>query len=508
MSREQTSHPTTSETIISVSKLKDTRCGTVRGHVIGTISKTILSDSSGKIEVVLFGEVLLRPGAVYEVRVGEMVLGDCVPVRSPDQIRLISDRPEPSNGRLSNGRPEPGNGRLSNGRPEPSNGGEDYVSVFTKHPTERHFLQSVVFYVMEKSNRIKKSRFFVSTLFVHQQTAHTEMISEVYIHNLKAEWYLYLIPGKFYLMTFENCFNFDWESENIILDLDDNAFPDYSIRHIPENSDTFPMCRSHKIIDHERYGKDIKKLITFAEMRALKNKVHFVNVEVEVLGTSSFEKSGFISFVDSDKNMENIAFTPCLRVLPRFLIPGSKVILYRLFMKSVTNATGTRHFLSVTHMTQVSLVSLPCSTLSTSQISTLNTARTLQNTGILNIIVSIDCILSLSVNTFNNIHCRVSVRDVSDTATLHIRDNTVFVRELFGITREEEGLLGNVRNLDHGKVDGSEGGRILPIFSRLLQSGRRFNIKGNVRLDSVQYLVRRNMAKFQNVHEFTSFRTR
>ena len=444
--------------IISVSRLKELRCGRVRGHVIGTVSKTILSDSTGKIEVVLFGEILLKPGAVYEVRVEEMVLGDCVPVRSPDQIRLISDRPEPSNGRLSNGRPEPSNGR------------ENYVSVFTKHPTEQYFLRTVVFYVMEKSNKIKKGKFFVSTLFVHQQTAHTEMISEVYIHNLKAEWYLYLIPGKFYLMTFENCFNFDWRSDNnMILDLDDKAFPEFSIRHILESSDTFPMCRSHKIIDHERYGKNIKKLITFAEMRALKNKVHFVNVEVEVLGTSSFEKSGFISFVDSENNMENIAFTPCLRVLPRFLIPGSKVLLYRLFMKSVTNPNGTRHFLSVTHMTQVSLMSLPCSTPSLSHISPLTSARTLRNTGVLDIIVSIDCILSLSVNTFNNIHCRVSVRDASDTATLHIRDNTGLVRELFGLTREEERLLGSVRGLDHGKVDGSEGGGILPIFSRLLQ---------------------------------------
>ena len=483
--------------IISVSRLKEIRCGRVRGHVIGTVSKTILSDSTGKIEVVLFGEILLKPGAVYEVRVEEMVLGDCVPVRSPDQIRLISDRPEPSNGLLSNGRPEPCNGRPepsngrpepsngrlsngrpepsngrpepSNGRPEPSNGRENYVSVFTKHPTEQYFLRTVVFYVMEKSNKIKKGKFFVSTLFVYQQTAHTEMISEVYIHNLKAEWYLYLIPGKFYLMTFENCFNFDWGSDNMILDLDDKAFPEFTIRHIPENSDTFPTCRSHKIIDHERYGKNIKKLITFAEMRALKNKVHFVNVEVEVLGTSSFEKSGFISFVDSENNMENIAFTPCLRVLPRFLIPGSKVLLYRLFMKSVTNPNGTRHFLSVTHMTQVSLVSLPCSTPSLSHISPLTSARTLCNTGVLDIIVSIDCILSLSVNTFNNIHCRVSVRDASDTATLHIRDNTGLVRELFGLTREEERLLGSVRGLDHGKVDGSEGGGILPIFSRLLQ---------------------------------------
>ena len=85
--------------IVSVSRLKEIRCGTVQGRVSGTVSKAILYDSTDKIELVVFGEIPLKPGVLYQVRVEELVLGDCVPVRSPDQILLVQDSKEPTSKR-------------------------------------------------------------------------------------------------------------------------------------------------------------------------------------------------------------------------------------------------------------------------------------------------------------------------------------------------------------------------------------------------------------------------
>ena len=75
MSDERVGHcpDSTASRVVSVSQLKESRCGTVRGHVTGTANKTTLYDSSDKIELVLFGEMPLKPDVLYELKVEEFV---------------------------------------------------------------------------------------------------------------------------------------------------------------------------------------------------------------------------------------------------------------------------------------------------------------------------------------------------------------------------------------------------------------------------------------------------
>lgn len=454
--------------VLTVSQLRKRKCGTVRGHVSGTANKTILYDSSDKIELLLFGEVPLKPGVLYEVRVEELLLGDCIPVKSLQDIRVVDD---------------PGVARIA------SNGGD----VEGKHG---ELVSKCLFYITEKSNKIKQSRFFVNTLLCYTPDVCCESdVTEVYIQNIKAEWFSYLIPGHFYLVMSDCGFSFISASSNSILDLR-SIYPDkFSFIHLTNDSGkVLPFSKASEIITGKISKREHKILTTFSKLTDIKDSFSFISVRAEVLGISSFEKSGFITFVDSHSNIENIAFTPARRILPKFLVPGAVVVMYKLSMKSVHN--GTRHFLSVTHLTQIYLQSLPGPSDFISNISPLNHIRTLQQkSGVINVIVSIDCILSLSINTFDNVHCRLSIRDNSDTATLHIRENSLLLAELFSVTAQEQEFLKNIRNFEHGKVDGSEGGKVLCIFSRVLRSGRRFYIRGDVRVDSCQYLVQTQYGK-------------
>ena len=417
--------------VISIAQLKERGCGTAHGHISGTSNKAIFYDATDKIELILFGEIPLKPRVLYEIKVWEMVLGDCIPVTSSSDIRVVSDA----------------------------------VSPCTS-PSQRWNLRSnekseCVFYIKEKSNKIRQSRFFVTTLMCKSPS---EEPQEVFIHNLKAEWFLYLIPGKFYSML--NPVSLQSRSESSIIDLREVVgVVDISV--LSENLENLTPTRIRKIDEIKKSVQDQRTLVSFSDIKHSRDSFLFVNIEAEVVGMSSFEKSGFITFADTSKTLENIAFTPARRTLPRFLVPGSRVIMYQLFMKSVQN--GSKHFLSVTHMTQIYLISLPNPAISLSQSTLLNDTRTLQKSNFVSIVVEIDCILSLSINTVNNISCRLSVRDVSDSATLHVKDNLELVRELFDLKEEDEDVLGRVRNVQFGKIDKKESSGVLQIFSRVLQ---------------------------------------
>ena len=417
--------------VISIAQLKERGCGTAHGYISGSANKAIFYDATDKVELILFGEIPLKPKVLYEIKVQEMVLGDCIPVRSTRDIRVVSDD----------------------------------VSPCTS-PSQRWNLRSnekseYVFYIKEKSNKIKQSRFFVTTLMCKSPS---DKPQEVFIHNLKAEWFLYLIPGKFYTML--NPISLQSRSENSIFDLRD-VVCDVAISVLSENTENLTPATIQKIDEIKKSIQDQRRLVSFSDVRHSRDSFLFVNIEAEVVGMSSFEKSGFITFADTNKTLENIAFTPARRTLPRFLVPGSRVIMYQLFMKSVQN--GSRHFLSVTHMTQIYLISLPNPTISLSHSTLLNDTRTLQKSNLVSIIVEIDCILSLTINTVHNISCRLSVRDVSDSATLHVKDNLELVRELFELKERDEEVLGSVTNVQFGKIDRKESSGVLQIFSKILQ---------------------------------------
>ena len=61
------------------------------------------------------------------------------------------------------------------------------------------------------------------------------------------------------------------------------------------------------------------------------------------------------------------------------------------------------------------------------------------------------------------------MRDVSDSATLHVKDNLELVRELFVLKEDEEQELARVKNMQFGKIDRKENSGVLQIFSRILQ---------------------------------------
>ena len=413
--------------VISIAQLKERGCGTAHGHISGTSNKAIFYDATEKIELILFGEIPLKPRVLYEIKVQEMVLGDCIPLRSSRDIRVVLPCTSPS-------------------------------QRWNLRSNEK---SECVFYIKEKSNKIKQSRFFVTTLMCKSPS---EEPQEVFIHNLRAEWFLYLLPGKFYSML--NPVSLQSRSESSIIDLRE-VVGDVAISVLSENLENLTPTRIRKIDEIKKPIQDQRTLVSFSDIKHSRDSFLFVNIEAEVVGRSSFEKSGFITFADTSKTLENIAFTPARRTLPRFLVPGSRVIMYQLFMKSVQN--GSRHFLSVTHMTQIYLISLPNPTISLSQSTLLNDTRTLQKSNLVSIVVEIDCILSLSINTIHNISCRLSVRDVSDSATLHVKDNLELVRELFDLKEGDEEVLGRVRNVQFGKIDKKESSGVLQIFSRILQ---------------------------------------
>ncbi|KAL5258351.1 hypothetical protein ACHWQZ_G008999 [Mnemiopsis leidyi] len=383
-----------------------------------------------------------------------MVLGDCIPVRSPQDIRAVEAVPSVC------------------------------VSPNSRWRLRSNEKAECVFYIKEKSNKIKQFKFFVTTLMY---SSVTEAVKEVYLHNLGAEWFLYLLPGRFYSLIGSLR-----ESDSPIVDLND-AVGEVSFSDLTENHENVNLTNVQKMNEIKKLIQDQRTMVSFSDITQSRSSSLFVSVEAEVVGMSSFEKSGFITFADTHKNMENIAFTPARRTLPKFLIPGSRVVMHQLFMKTIRN--GTKRFLSVTHMTQIYLLSLPTSTISLTQTSLLNDCRTLQKSHLVSLIVEVDCILSLSVNTAHNISCRLSVRDVSDSATLHVKDNLELVRELFVLKEDEEQELARVRNMQFGKIDRKENSGVLQIFSRILQSGTRYYIKAEVRMDSVQYLVQTQFGK-------------
>lgn len=379
---------------ISISRLKQIRCGTVQGYITGTPNKTLLYDSTGKIELIPWGKLPLKPGVLFQVKVDELVLGGCVPLRSQDHIAVVSSRCEPWR--------------------DP----DDCTEYRKRLRSSKGPAHDIMFFVREKSNKIKSCRFFVNALVFNDG-----FISEVYIQNIKLDWFPYLLPGRFYYLIFEKQVNFN--ADTAMIDLA-RIHGEYSIDIIPKNSEECSVD-VQQVQENGLFQDNHSALTKFTVIPNCSSSLSFINVRAQVLGLSSFSKSGFITFADSDNFIKNIAFTPARRVLPEFLIPGATVTLHQLLIKSVQN--GAKQFLSVTHVTQIYLEALPTQNIDFSQIVTLSKAGSLQNRAV-SVLVSMDCVLSLTINTIRNIHCKASVYDVSDSAILHLRDNQEFVREV------------------------------------------------------------------------------
>lgn len=424
--------------LITISQLKQHQKGRIRGHVVGSASKTIIYDETDRIEIIVFGEVALAPKFLYEINVEQFVFKECVPIKSAKELRVVSDLSRPIN-----------NGVL-----------KTYFSpVSTKRRRiTRMVVQELVVFVSEKCNRIKNNGFYLNSLTVSSSGHVTEMC----LYNIKSEWFLYLIPGNFYCFRFK-CHAIDYESNflDLIKIRDETSFSLVNPGEPGIHGEKVTQILSHLSDKH------FKKKFTFTEVSSIADPNFSISIEAEVVSIDSFDVTGFVSFADADNMIQRIALTPARRTLPKYFIPGSKVSLSHLLVKKAANSD--RKFLYVTEMTQIALSALPMALSQEIKLSTsLQNIRVTRKTGISCLILSIDSIISVSVDTMHHIICKLSVTDYTDSATLHIRDNIVFLREVFGMRAEDEDVLRGVRLVDYGRIEAGDSGSVTKIFAKVL----------------------------------------
>ena len=409
---------------MSVPQLKETRRGLVTGRVFPSARKALLFDDTDSIEVVLFGAVFLKPRTLYQISVDKLVLDGCIPV-SHSNVQLISDESD-------------------EWKTCPQSKLIDSKTTLADHTLDFRI------FVREKSNCIKHDSFHVGALLECSSVCDVIKVS---ICNIESLWFLYVNTGNYYDIELEKGILIN--NSTTVLDLQ-------SVGHISVNK-----CENIVKIMDCPFFKRQDKLMTFCEVKAINNPLNsclFVCVKCVIVSTKLYKTSGIVTCVDDNNDVENIGFTPAFKCLPKTFLPGTEIILSHLLLKKVSQ---NKLFITATKMTQITLIDLPKPALLSQKTSSLYDVQTTSQVGLLSFIVSVSCILSLSINTIHSISCKVCVCDSSGSATLHIKDNFPFVEELFQLTEHDKALLEHAK-LNCGKVDADSTEILLMIFSRTL----------------------------------------
>ena len=259
----------------------------------------------------MFRDVLLKPRTLYTIVVDSLVLDGCVPAHHSNTSTGLF-------------------------------GEETGFNPCLPHAS--------VLFVQDRSSVIKKDSYHLNAVITNN-SGHT---FEVIIY-LRAEWFRFTLPDKFYRIESQN--RLVYNEEVRIVDLV-RSVSKFSLTHVhPETSNTMLVSAIHHISSSSLF-KGHKHAVRFAEISSIRDMNKFVTVECELVSVETVETSGFISFVDSHNTLERVAVKPALTTLPNSFIPGSRFILSDLLVKR-SFANKDRHLLEVTHQTHISLISLP-----------------------------------------------------------------------------------------------------------------------------------------------------
>ena len=415
---------------VGISQLKTSQRGIVTGHFFPSSRKPVLYDCEDSIEVVIFGDVILKPRSLYQITAEKLILNLCLPVSSSN-VKLLSDESE-----------------------DWKNSPRSKLRSFkSRTPKITGCFTDFRIFVREKCNFTKRDTFHMEVLLWHSTLNKPIKLS---ICNIESAWFLYVVTGRFYLVEIE---------KGIVID-DNTALLDVHSSNV--GNLCFNECENvSEIMTCPFYKGDVNTMPFYgikASDNAL-NQCSFVAVKCVIVSTSSFKTSGLITCVDSNNDVENIGFTPAYKVLPKTIIPGAEIILSHLLVKTVKQK---RRFITATKITRIVLLSLPDSHIpSTCTTSSLYDVQVNSKAGLVSLIVSVSCILSLNIDTITNISCKLCVCDSTGTATLHIKDNIPFVEEIFQFTDNDRELLRNAK-LDCGKVDFDTREPLQRIFSGVL----------------------------------------